>query len=157
MTDIEYKNTLFEVSIILKHLDRSLIEKIPQSVIDDIELNKSKDYIFNYDLTKSLSNQKMLTTTEQYLSILYLRFLASKDERKEVLGAIKENDKKNKIYMNEHYNPNYLFNNRTMVQVDESKDNSVDMIKYEEFDFKRHIKKFKNLLKEQLKKLFFKK
>ena len=92
MTDIEYKNTLSEVSTILKYLDKSLLNKIPQHVKDDIELKKSKNYIFNYDTNKSLSEQKMLKTTEQYLTMLFLKFICTENEKKQVLVSMNKNE-----------------------------------------------------------------
>ena len=147
MTNKMYKNTLFEVSTILKFIDKSLVEKIPQKVRNNIEINKSNDYIFNYDESKSLHEQSMLKTTEQYLTMLFLRYIASEDEKTEVLKAMNENEKIYQKKRREKYNPDKLFknNSKTIVEENELVNEKTSMIKYKEPFFTRiliSIKKF---------------
>ena len=94
MTDIEYRNTLSEVSEILKIMDDSLAQKIPKKLKDEIETNKSSNHNFVYDLRLGLQEQKIMKTTEQYLTMLYLRYWCTENEKKEVLEAMNENEKK---------------------------------------------------------------
>ena len=112
MTKIEYQNTLLEVSTILKSLNKSIVDKIPQNIKDYIEQNKSKDYIYKYDSNKRLSEQKMLKTTELYLSKLFLQYISTESEKNEVLSAINKNEEKYQEKLKEKYNPDDLFVNR---------------------------------------------
>ena len=145
MTNIMYKNTLFEVSTILKFVDKSLVEKIPQKVRNNIEINKSNDHIFNYDESKSLHEQKMLKTTEQYLTMLFLRYIASEDEKTEVLKAMNENEKIYQEKQREQYNSENLFKNKTQIIKEEKElvNENTSMIKYKETFFIRVLNRIK--------------
>ena len=91
MTEEEYKRTLYEISEILKNLERKLTEKIPEKVRQEIERNKAKNHEFKYDSSKSLYNQNMLETTKKYLTMLYLRFWSTPEEKKQTLKAMHQN------------------------------------------------------------------
>ena len=145
MTNIMYKNTLFEVSTILKFVDKSLVEKIPQKVRNNIEINKSNDHIFNYAESKSLHEQKMLKTTEQYLTMLFLRYIASEDEKTEVLKAMNENEKIYQEKQREQYNSENLFKNKTQIIKEEKElvNENTSMIKYKETFFIRVLNRIK--------------
>lgn len=109
MTDLEYKNTLYEVNEILKILDQSLIDKLPVSVIEEIKKNKSDHYNFKMDYKKSLKEQKMLETTEQYLASLYLKYWCNQTEKEEVLELMHQNEVNYQEELKEKYNPDNLF------------------------------------------------
>lgn len=109
MTNVELKNTLFEVSVILKNIDKNLSNKIPERLKEYIETNKSLSHNFMYDYDKSLSEQRMLKTTEKYLTMLFLRYWCTNEEKTKVLDAMKRNEEKYQKEIKEKYNPNTLF------------------------------------------------
>ncbi len=109
MTNVELKNTLFEVSVILKNIDKNLSNKIPERLKDYIEKNKSQNHNFMYDYDKSLSEQRMLKTTEKYLIMLFLRYWCTNEEKTKVLDEMKRNEEKYQKEIKEKYNPNNLF------------------------------------------------
>lgn len=109
MTNVELKNTLFEVSVILKNIDKNLSNRIPERLKEYIETNKSQSYKFKYDYDKSLSEQRMLKTTEKYLTMLFLRYWCTNEEKTKVLDAMKRNEEKYQKEIKEKYNPNNLF------------------------------------------------
>ena len=109
MTNVELKNTLFEVSVILKNIDKNLSNKIPERLKEYIETNKSLSHNFMYDYDKSLSEQRMLKTTEKYLTMLFLRYWCTNEEKTKVLDAMKRNEEKYQKEIKEKYNPNNLF------------------------------------------------
>ena len=109
MTNVELKNTLFEVSVILKNIDKNLSNRIPERLKEYIETNKSQSHKFKYDYDKSLSEQRMLKTTEKYLTMLFLRYWCTNEEKTKVLDAMKRNEEKYQKEIKEKYNPNNLF------------------------------------------------
>lgn len=109
MTNVELKNTLFEVSVILKNIDKNLSNRIPERLKEYIEANKSQSHNFKYDHDKSLSEQRMLKTTEKYLTMLFLRYWCTNEEKTKVLDAMKRNEEKYQKEIKEKYNPNNLF------------------------------------------------
>ena len=144
MTDVEYENTLFEVSEILRILDNSLVKKIPEKIKQEIETNKAQNYNFVYDLSKGLDEQKMLKTTEKYLTMLFLRYLCTEEEKTEVLEAMNNNEKSYLSEMREKYNPDKIFEDKKQIisNVEEQKNNyeNVQMTVYKENIFSKILK-----------------
>ena len=153
MTDIEYKNTLCEVSVILKNMDKFLVSKIPENVKKKIEEDKSQNYKFEYNFNKGLSEQKMLKTTKLYLTMLFLRFLCTEEEKKEILKIMNENEAKYKEELLEKqkmYSANNIFKeNATKKSVVEEKQDNLQMVKYKENIFSKFFNKIKNMLKKR--------
>ncbi len=148
MTNQIYKITLSEVSTILRYLDKSLVDRIPQRIRDNIELNKSNDYIYNYDPQKGIAKQKMLRTTELYLAKLYLDYISTESETQEVIKSMKENEKVHQKKIRELYNPDDLFNSKLK---DIKKDNeiinkNVIMSKYKKSFLIKMINRIKSFL-----------
>lgn len=73
-TDLRY--CFYEISEILKYLPAEWNDKLPESFIHLININKLKNN-FIYDSTKSLDNQKMLRDTKVLLSFLYRAYWCS--------------------------------------------------------------------------------
>ena len=58
-----YNEACAEVSTILSYLNKNEYDKIPSNVIEVIEKNKNKDYIFEFDESVELREQKLLEET----------------------------------------------------------------------------------------------
>ena len=149
MTDVEYKNTLYEVSENLKMLDNSLVQKIPEKVKQEIELNKSLNHNFEYDLNKGIDEQKILKTTEQYLTMMFLRYWCTEEEKTEVLEAMNQNEKKHQAELRKKYNPDKIFEDKkeNIFNVKEQKYDyeNVQMTVYKENFFSKILKFVKKL------------
>lgn len=83
MTD-EYKNSLSEVSIVLKSLSTDMRNKIPKSLLNFIEENKSKMYIPNFNMKLSLSEQNLIKETKVILSLIYRSYLCDEETRRKL-------------------------------------------------------------------------
>ena len=140
---------MYEVSEILKILDNSLVKKIPEKVKQEIELNKSQSHNFEYDSSKGLDEQKMLKTTEKYLTMLFLRYLCTEEEKTEVLEAMNENEKSYLAEIREKYNPDKIFEDKkeTISTAEEQKNNyeNVQIAVYKENIFFKILKFVKNI------------
>lgn len=108
---IEYNKRLVEVSIILNHLNKSDYDKIPKEVIDRIEKNKDTEYVWYYDETKDLKDQKVSKDTIAILSYINMKYLLNEEQRKFVEEVFKENQKKIENIKIEKYNPYNIFKN----------------------------------------------
>jgi len=152
MTEVEYRNSLYEISEILKILDRNLVFKIPKNVIDMIENEKSEDYSFQLDYSKKLSEQKISKTTELFLTALDLKYWCNEEEKQQISNAMVENEKKYQKELKEKYNPENIFRNRNdslnnNIQQQETAQ-SIQMIEYKkESLFKKIVNKLKGLIK----------
>ncbi len=88
-----YSEVFTELSEIFKYVSGDILEKIPQSLKNEIERNKSREYNFVYDTKKSFEEQKFMDETKDLLSAIYLMYCCSKDEQKELIKICEENEK----------------------------------------------------------------
>ena len=146
---IEYNKRLVEVSVILNHLNKSDYDKIPKEVIDRIEKNKDTEYIWYYDETKDLKDQKVSKDTIAILSYINMKYLLNEEQRKFVEEVFKENQKKIENIKREKYNPDNIFKNIKESICKEEK-NISSMIEVKE---EKWYKKIFKLIKEYIYKL----
>ena len=73
---VSQKKAFSETSEILKYIDSSKISKIPHQLLEFIEKNKDRDYIFDYDTEKSLKDQNLNRNT--LILLAFLNFNTSK-------------------------------------------------------------------------------
>ena len=143
---IDYNKRLVEVSEILNHLKKSDYDKIPKEVIDVIEKNKDKEYIWKYDETKDLKNQNVSKDTIAILSYINMQYLLNEEQRKFAQEIFNENQKKLENLKKDKYNSDNLFKDK-QINLDTSKTSELSISKYKESIFT----KIKNWLK-QIKK-----
>ena len=153
MTDVEYRNSLYELSEIFKILDKNLIAKIPQRLKDIIAKEKSTNYNFKLDYSKKLSEQKLSETTELFLTTLHLKYWCNEEEKQQILNAMRENENKYQEELRERYNPDNLFKNKyNSVENNNNQEQAVrqqmQMIECkDESWFKKMFTKIKNFFK----------
>ncbi len=94
MNETDYRNALYEVNEIFGALDQSLVEKVPEKLIDKIKSNKSENYAFKLDLTKPLKDQKLLKTTKEFLAGLYFSYWADEQEKNNMKKRMLENERR---------------------------------------------------------------
>lgn len=146
---IEYNKRLVEVSVILNHLNKSDYDKIPKEVIDRIEKNKDIEYVWYYDETKDLKDQKVSKDTIAILSYINMKYLLNEEQRKFVEEVFKENQKKIENIKREKYNPDNIFKNTKETIYEEEKHiNSIIVVKEEKWYIKI-FKLIKNLLRRK--------
>ena len=97
---IVYQNALAEVSTILPLLPKDLLEKIPKSLLNFIEQKKSKSYMLNVNLEKTLSEQNLLKETRIILSLLYRSYLCDPEQSRKL--KIEDEIEVNKKYSYEN-------------------------------------------------------
>ena len=108
----EINKRLVEVEYILRKLDDEYINKIPQEVWDYINKNKDKNYVFEYDNDKILSEQNLNIDTISILTYINMEYLLEEKERRELLELLKKDDMVAEPQEEEKYNPEDLFKNK---------------------------------------------
>lgn len=108
----EINKRLVEVEYILRKLDDEYINKIPQEVWDYINKNKDKNYVFEYDNDKILSEQNLNIDTISILTYINMEYLLEEKERRELLELLKKDDMVAEQQKKEKYNPEDLFKNK---------------------------------------------
>ncbi len=103
---------LVEVEYILKKLDDEYIKKIPQEIWDYIEDNKDKDYVFNYDESKTLGEQKLSIDTISILTYINIEYLLEEEQKKEMIEFLRKDEMIAEQEKAKLYNPDDIFKNR---------------------------------------------
>lgn len=107
---METKKCLVELDEVMKHLSNKDLEKIPFEIREAIKEKKDKEYIWEYDETKKLTEQNLNRKTIIMLSYLNMEFLVN-EEQKQVLKELHEfNEQKSEEEKKKKYNSNNLFN-----------------------------------------------
>ena len=89
---MEDKKVLTEVYEILKHLSSENLKKIPSNVINLIKDNMDENYIFNYDVSKSLQEQNISRDTVAVLSYINMEYLLNDKQREFIDNLHKQNE-----------------------------------------------------------------
>lgn len=142
---IDYKKRLVEVDEILSCLPKDEYEKIPKDIIESIKDNKDKEYIWKYDESKPLKEQKISRDTIIILSYLNTEYLVT-DEQKVLLKEIYKMNYSNRESRLEQINADNLFKKEEKENILKitsiNEQNSVTV--YKENIFKRVLKKILN-------------
>lgn len=105
MLDKNYQRALKEVDEVLKYTDSNLVEKIPNKFINFIHENMDNSQIININPNVNLNKQILLPETENILTLIYLSYWATKEEKKEYYNNQKVNIKSyDEIFKNENVN-----------------------------------------------------
>lgn len=113
---MEYQKCFVQLEEILNHIREEDLKRIPYEIRKAIREQKDKQYKWNYDKTKSLSQQNIDRKTIAMLSYLNLEYLVS-EEQKEVLERMhKLNENKAEEEKEKKYNTKELFKHKRKEQ-----------------------------------------
>lgn len=107
-----YEKALREVNEVLENMDEKYTKKISPEFINMMIKNMDLLYDFKYDITKPLEEQNLSEEAKTILSIIYIRYFCSEDEKLEVIKSMKENDLEFEKISYEKYNPDKLFDKK---------------------------------------------
>lgn len=110
---MEDKKILTEVYEIIKHLSSENFNKIPSNVINLIKENKDENYIWKYDVTKSLTEQNISRDAVAVLSYINMEYLLNDKQREFIENLHKQNEERIEQIKREKYNSDTLFKNKT--------------------------------------------
>ena len=115
---MEYEKCLVEVDEVLNHLSKEELNKIPEDVLKGIKKHKDKEYMWKYDESKQLEEQKFDRNTIVILSYINMEYLLSK-EQKDLMEKIHELNEQNFANeIQEKYDSKELFKNKTNINVE---------------------------------------
>lgn len=112
MVSVEYSEALSEIYEIFKNLDTNVLNKIPQKFKEFVNNNKSSTYKPTFDYNKNLNELSLKRKTKAILSVIYMNFLCSDEQKIEYKKTLKENLLKKEQELKEKYNPDNLFKNK---------------------------------------------
>ncbi len=148
MVDIQYANAYTEVLEILKNISQEDYNKVPKEKINLFEHNANKEYIFDYDSTKTLEEQNVSKTARAIIAILFRDYWATDEQRNKIKTF--QNNKRHQLEKekNEKYSYDNLFKKRNENSIQEvSTEDNVALVEYKESIFKKIINKIKNFFR----------
>jgi len=87
INETKYINTAYETLYVLKHCDKSFLSKIPNQMAKDC--SKQITLLPN----KKLKEQNISEETKDFISGLYYTYIATPQEKKDILNIWQQNDK----------------------------------------------------------------
>ena len=142
-----YFNACSEVYEILRYLKEDEFNKIPTDVVDVIEQNRNKEYIFKFDKNLELRNQKLLDETRAILFNLFRDYLATSKQKEKIIQMQKEEREKIEKEKYLKYNLDEIFNKNVIENKIEQSENLIE-IKKENF-FQKIINKIRNFFNKR--------
>lgn len=130
-TEKEYRCAYKEVSIIIEYLEDEIKSKIPEEKIEFYKKNMDKNHEFEINTEKELDDQNILYQTRCILANLFIDYIASEEDRAEILKEEREELKQIEEEKRRKYNPNDIFDSKNK-EVKENTKNKVSQIKAEE-------------------------
>ena len=122
---MEYEKCLVEVDEVLNHLSKEELNKIPEDVLKGIKKNKDKEYMWKYDESKQLEEQKFDRNTIVILSYINMEYLLNKEQKDlmEKLHELNEQNFANEIQ--EKYDSKDLFKNKNKTNTNVENENAI--------------------------------
>lgn len=146
MVDIQYANAYTEVLEILKNISQEDYNKVPKEKINLFEHNANKEYIFDYDSTKTLEEQNVSKTARAIIAILFRDYWATDEQRNKIKAF--QNNKRHQIdeENRQKYNTD-IFKNRNNITTESinEKSENMQLVEYKENIFKRILGFFKKM------------
>lgn len=128
-----------EVYAIINLLEDEYLDKIPKKVINFFDEEREKNYIPVIDVNVSLLKQNLQRETMILLTILKLNYWCnSEEEKQEIRDNLYRNQQikiKKQKELEEQYNPNNLFKNRTKTNTSNDSPSNLEMIEYKKQNF----------------------
>lgn len=126
-----------EVYDIVKHLDNSLYNKIPNQFIEMLKQNMDTNYNVNIDYSKKINEQELLQDTKVILSLIYRDYICSKEKSQELI----EKDKLELKQYEEELKEKHSIENIFKIRKQEQTMQQIQVIEYKQSIFKRIINK----------------
>lgn len=156
----EYSEALAEISYILKHTDKVLVQKIPNKFLKHIEENKDKNYIVKIDENVPLEEQKLKEKTKNLMALIYRNYFCTEEEKKQYDNLITENQKRYDEELRQKYNYDNLFKKEKKEPIQEVKEEiqeNVQQVALVDYENMKWYKKVVFKITDWFKVLFNKK
>lgn len=140
----EYAMAYVEILEILKRMEEVYYEKIPKDLIEKFETFKSNNYVFEYDESKELKEQKLMSKTKDILAVLFIDYLTNEKEKEIIKEKQQEYKARKEKQLQENYDINKIFESRKQnVKVEDTS----YPVEYKKLLYLRIIDKIKEIFK----------
>ncbi len=138
MINSVYAKSYTEVLALLKCLSKEEYSKIPKNEIDFLEENCDKEYSFELDKSKDLTEQNVSREANAVLVVLYQKYFASEEQKEKLETILMQNYKKDEEKKRQ------LYSNKDIFKKKEELPKETQMIEYKESVIIRFINSIKN-------------
>lgn len=141
---LEISNIAAETMQVLRYFDRNFRSKISSDFLKLLEeLSEGSNIVVKIDENKELKDQNISEGCKDLIAIIYYRFIATEDEKREIIKAWNNNEMSYQNMLREKYNVDNIFKDKTDKNTDKQKiENSLVEIKKDSLIEK--IKRFLN-------------
>ena len=141
---LEISNIAAETMQVLRYFDRNFRSKISSDFLKLLEeLSEGCNIVVKIDKNKELKDQNISEGCKDLIAIIYYRFIATEDEKREIIKAWNNNEMSYQNMLREKYNVDNIFKDKTDKNTDKQKiENSLVEIKKDSLIEK--IKRFLN-------------
>ena len=146
-----YSKAYTEILKIIEYLPDSEYQKIPQKLIEELNENSDKEYIFDIQSEEDFEKKELLKETEYIIYVLYRNYLSDEEEREQLIQLEKEAHNDSEENKRMKYNPDDIFKNKDK-KVNDSNEkisNVVAMTQYNESLFKKLWSKILSMVKNK--------
>lgn len=109
----EYRCAYKEIVTILDIFSEEIGDLIPNEKIEFYRSNMDENHVFEYDETKEIVEQNILYPTRCILANLFRDYIATEEDRAEILKEEQEELKQIEDEKRRKYNPDDIFKNNT--------------------------------------------
>lgn len=148
-SQLEINNIAAETIQILNYFDKSFVDKISNDFLEVLkELAEKSNVIVKIDKEKALKDQNISEGCKDLIAIMYYRFIATEEEKREIIKAWNNNEIQYQNMLKEKYNVDDIFKNKTKKDIaEQNTENSLVEIKKDSF-----IEKIKKFIRKILKR-----
>lgn len=141
---LEISNIAAETMQVLRYFGRNFRSKISSDFLKLLEeLSEGSNIVVKIDKNKELKDQNISEGCKDLIAIIYYRFIATEDEKREIIKAWNNNEMSYQNMLREKYNVDNIFKDKTDKNTDKQKiENSLVEIKKDSLIEK--IKRFLN-------------
>ena len=116
MVSENYANAYKEIIEILKYTKKSDVKKIPKEKIIMWKTNMDEKWNFSLDTTIELENQNILPETRAIMANIFYDYWATDYQKQRIDEKDKKNAETQEIEKREKYNPDNIFQNKTVIK-----------------------------------------
>lgn len=113
-----YPKAYKEVIEVLKYVPKESVDKIPQTMINTLNLKMDKNYEFSIDIDKNFEEQELLDETKAILANIFRDYWATPYQKERIETKEKYDRQKKEEEKREQYNPDDIFkkNNKETIE-----------------------------------------
>lgn len=138
-----------QLNKILSYLSENEREKIPENVWKIINNKTDKNIDTKINEVSDINEKNILPETRKYLSFIFLKYLATEEEKVEYNTILKSNEEQYQIFLNQKYSIDNIFDKRE----------NLANVKHENIEEKSNLpviqkQKFWKIIFNKIKRLF---